>query len=361
MDSLKGAGWILVFLLTGFILTPHEGEGAPSPYFGYSDEEALSDSGRNAEPENLQTALLGGEWIGSRNGANRQRVLLLSWQSDFILKSPTSFMNIAVETDGGRLTLEFPEAVNPYIALIAEYPYFYRLSDETDQLTMTRFRGLGAGAGIMKRTRELNVRLGAERVSGKLDGDVKESGRKMMEFVQIEQDRTRRTKLDEPTEGTRLFASLSTGQFRGFRSEPGKTVVTVQGAEEWYHPLSETMTFGLIAREGSDSRSGRFWKTTLGSFQEDGFNVPLPGYLYQQFAAKEFIEGEAGFGFRPTPDWSLYLRYNAAGGWSPHLFASVSAGATYLLFHKLPLNLQGAWGFSPSGAAEVLGGTALQW
>jgi hypothetical protein len=356
---------MVVFLL-GFILVPRASAAAPSPYFGYPDDDVLSDPGRMGGAENLQTVLLGGEWIGGREGSGDQRLGLLSWQKDFILKTPTlTFVNALAESDGSRLTLEFPGAVNPYIALIAEYPYFYRSPESADPLAVTRFRGLGMGTGMMKRTRVVKLRLGAEWVygtlAGKLEDHATDSGRKMIEFVQLEQDRTRRTKLDEPTEGTRLYASFSTGQFRGFNSEPGETVVTAQGAEEWYRPLSDRTTLGLIAREGAESRSARFWTTTLGSLQEDDFNVPLPGYLYQQFTAKEYIDGEAGLGFRPTPDWNFHLGYNAAGGWSPRVYASVSVGATYLLFHKLPLTLQGARGLSPSGAREMLGGVAFQW
>ncbi len=359
---MRRIGWILSFLITGFILVPRESGATTTPYFGYSEETALSDADRTPEPENLQTVILGGEWIGSRKGTGLQRLGLLSWQKNFILKTPTlTYMNALVESDGSRLTLEFPGTVDPYVALIAEYPYFYRSPEGSGPLVVTRFRGLGIGTGVLKRTRLVNVRSGVEWVSGKLDGDVKEPGRKMMEFIQLEQDQTRRTKLDEPVEGTRLFASLSTGQFRGFSFEPEGTIVTVQGAEEWYHPLTETITFGVIAREGAESRSARFWTTTVGSLQEDDFNVPLPGYLYQQFAAKDYIDGEAGLGFRPMPDWSLHLGYNIAGGWTPHVYSSISVGVTHLLFHKLPLTLQGAWGLSPSGAAEVLVGTVFQW
>lgn len=359
---MRRVGWITVFFLTGFLLSSQESRAVPSPYFGYSDEAVSSDSAQNGGLENLQTVMLGGEWIGSRKGTGLQRLGLLSWQKDFISNTPTlTYLNASAASDGGRLTLEFPGAVDPYVVLIADYPYFYQSPEVADPLAVTRFRGRGMGMGILKRTRTANIRLGAERVFGKLDGEVKESGWKMIEFVQLERDRTRRTKLDEPVEGTRLFASLSTGQFRGFSAESEKTVVTVQGTEEWYHPLTKMITFGVVAREGAESRTARFWTTTVGSLQEDDFNVPLPGYLYQQFEAKDYIEGEAGLGFRPRPDWSLHLGYDVAGGWSPHVYSSISVGVTHLLLHKLPLTLQGAWGFSPSGAAEILVGTVFQW
>ncbi|MBI3596922.1 MAG: hypothetical protein HY203_07200 [Nitrospirae bacterium] len=353
---------VLVFILGGMIVVPRELYGAPTPYFGYPHENSSTRPDGSDNSSNLQTVLLGGEWIESRKGDHLQRLGLLSWEKDFVLKTPRlTFVDALVESDGGRLTFELPASVNPYIVFIAEYPYFYHLSEQTGRLTETRFRGLGMGGGIVKRNPIGNIRAGAEWVSGKLDGDVKETGQKTMELIQFEQDRTQRTKWDEPTDGTRLFFSFSTLQFHGFASEPEKAVATVQGVEEWYHPLSPSATFGLVAREGADSRSARFWSTTVGSLQEDDFNVPLPGYLYQQFAVKAFIDGEVGLGFRPTPDWSFHLGYDAAGGWSPHVYGTVSAGVTYLLFHKLPLNLQGAWGLSPSGAAEVLAGTALQW
>lgn len=335
---------------------------APNPYVGYPEERISSNDEPTPTPENLQTALLGGEWIGRRKGSGLQQLGLLSWEKDFVLERPArTIMNALVESDGSRLTLEFSGAVNPYVVLIAEYPFFYGFPEGTGSMAVTRFRGLGMGTGILKRTPVVDVRLGGEWVSGKLDGDVKETGRKTMEFVQLERDRTRKTKRDEPMDGTRLLVSLSGGQFHGFASEPEKTIVTVQGTEEWYHPLSERTTFGLVAREGAESRSARFWTMTVGSFQEDDYNIPLPGYLYQQFTVKGLIDGEAGVRFEPTSEWSLQLGYHAAGGWSPHVYSSVSAGATYLLFHQLPLNLQGAWGFSPLGAVEILAGTALQW
>ena len=359
---LRRKGGILIFILSGAMMLPRELQGAPNPYFGFPQENSPARSDPRDDSSNLQTVLLGVEWIESRKAGHSQRLGLLSWEKDFILKTPRlTFVNASVDSDGGRLTLESPASVSPYIAFIAEYPFFYQPSEQSGRLTETRFRGLGTGAGILKRSPVADARLGVEWVSGKLDGDVKETGRKTTELLQLERDRTQRTKWDEPTSGTRLFFSFSALQFNGFASEPEKTVATVQGVEEWYHPVSPSTTFGLAAREGADSRSARFWSTTLGSLQEDDFNIPLPGYLYQQFAVKGFIDGEAGLAFRPTPDWSFHVGYDAAGGWSPHLYGAVTGGVTHLLFNKLPLNLQGAWGLSPSGAMEVLGGTALQW
>jgi len=359
---LRPIARVLVFMLGSMIIVPRQLYGAPSPYFGYPQEISSTQPGVTDDSENLQTLLLGGEWIASRKGDGHQQLVLLSWEKDFVFKTPRlAFVNALVETDGGRLTFEVPAAVNPYVAFIAEYPYFYRVSEPTGRLTETRFRGLGMGTGIVKRSAIGNFRLGAEWVSGELHGDVKETGQKTTELIQFEQDRTQRTKWDEPTSGTRLFFSASTLQFHGFVSEPERTVATVQGVEEWYRPLSPSTTVGLVAREGTESRSVRFWTTTLGSLVEDDFNIPLPGYLYQQFDVKNFINGEAGLGFRPTADWSFRLGYEVAGGWSSHAYGAVSAGVTYSLFHKLPLNLQGAWGLSPSGAWEVLFGTALQW
>jgi len=359
---LKRVAGVLIFILGSIILFPRPLHGAPSPYFGYPVETGSTQAGGPDDSLNLQTLLLGGEWIASRKGDDHQQLWLLSWEKDFVLKTPRlTFVNALVETDGGRLTFEVPAAVNPYVALIAEYPYFYQPSEQTGRLTVTRFRGFGVGAGITKRLPIGNIRAGAEWVSGELHGVVKETGQKTTELIQFEQDRTQRTKWDEPTDGTRLFFSFSTLQFHGFTSEPEKTVATVQGIEEWYRPLSPSTTVGLVAREGTESRSVRFWTTTLGSFQEDDFNIPLPGYHYQQFDVRSFVGGEARLGFRPTADWGFHFGYDLAGGWSSHAYRSVSAGVTYLLFHKLPVNLQGAWGLSPSGASEILAGTAIQW
>ena len=318
-----------------------------------------------AQREGLETPLigqLGGELISARAGQNDQRLLLLSVEKDFIVERPSlSFLNVLLESDESRFVLEFPETINPYLVFTAEYPFFYRF-DETGALKVDRFLGFGLGGGVMKRTESVNYRLGTEWVSGALKGEGRrDAGQRVTAYAQIERDRIQRAKYDQPISGTRLFFSLSGQRFEGFSSESEGAGIFLEGLEEWYRPLSEATTLGFIAREGRDSRPAKFWRTTLGSFQEDSFNIPLPGYLYQQFPAEKYLSGEVSLQSWITSFFLLHLGYHAAGGWDSHLYPSASLGATLVLFGKLPLVVESAWGSAPSGALELLIGTALQW
>lgn len=354
-------GCALFFLL--LFLSRAEG-AAPLPYFGKEQGNLLTNRAERDGIENPLIGQFGGEVIQSRDGKNEQRLLLLSLEKDFVLEWPSlSFLNLLLESDESRLVLEFPEAVNPYLVLIAEYPFFFRFDDRSGGLLKSeRFMGLGAGGGVMKRSQIMNFRLGAEWVAGTLKGEGRrDGGQKVTAYAQLERDRVRRAKFDQPIDGSRFFFSLSNQSFEGFSSELDGSGVFLEGAEEWYRSISEETVVGLIAREGRDSRPRKFWRTTFGSLQGDNFNLPLPGYLYQQFTAEKFLSGEVTFQSWVHPILLLNFGYHAAGGWNDHLYTSTSLGATVLLFGQLPLVLQGALGHAPAGALELLIGTAIQW
>ncbi|MBI3802750.1 MAG: hypothetical protein HY282_03215 [Nitrospirae bacterium] len=349
-------------LLLFLFLSSHAEAAAPIPYFGREQGDLLTNRAEREGIENPLIGQLGGELIDTRDGKNDQRLLLLSWEKDFILERPSlSFLNVLLESDESRFVLEFPRAINPYLVLIAEYPFFFRF-DPSGLLKTDRFLGLGAGAGVMKRTGAINYRIGAEWVSGALKAEGRrDAGQKLTAYLQLERDRVQRAKYDQPIGGSRLFFSLAQQQFEGFSSESEGGGVFIEGAQEWYHSLWKETTFGLIAREGRDSRPAKFWRTTLGSFQGDNFNVPLPGYLYQQFPAEKYLSGAADLQSWVLPSLLLHVGYHAAGGWDSHIYTSTSLGATVLLLGKLPLVMEGALGHAPSGALELLIGTAIQW
>ena len=249
------------------------------------------------------------------------------------------------------------------MVLIGENSFFYRDVNKSDPLQIAKFRGGGAGVGVMKRTEEaLNFRLGAEWVTGALRGaGGRDAGLRFTEFIQFEIDHLQKSKYDEPVDGVRLFISLSNQFLEGFFQEPEARNNFLQGIEEKYIPLAKGTTLGLVVREGQESNAGLHWRTTFGSFQEDEFNIPLPGYFYQQLPAKRYLNGEAHLRSWITPSLLGHLAYYAAGGWDNHIYTSSTVGVTYLAFGKLPLFAEGAFGHSPAGGTELLLGTALQW
>jgi len=352
-----------LFFFYWMLLTDLAEAAAPAPYFGKEEGDLLANRPDREDLELPLIGQLGGEWIDTKDGKNDERLLLLSWEKDFIIDWPTiSFLNVLVESDESRFVLEFPETiVNPYLALIAEYPYFYRF-DQAGVLQADRFLGTGLGGGLMKRTEAVNYRFGGEWVGGVLKGEgQRDKGQKLTLYAQVERDRLRRAQYDQPVEGTRFFFSFAQQYFKGFASESRGGGFFLEGAEEWYYPYSEKTVLGFIAREGRDSRPIRFWRTTLGSFQGDNFNVPLPGYLYQQFPADEYLSGEINIQTWLTSFFQFHLGYHVAGGWDDHIYASTSTGGTLILFGELPLVIESALGHAPSGALELLIGTAIQW
>lgn len=357
----RRSGFYFLFLLLWLLSSRAEG-AAPVPYFGREEGNILTNRAQREGIENPLIGQFGGELITTRDGKNDQRLLLLSAERDFILDWPSlSFLNVLVESDETRLLLEFPETTNPYLVVVAEYPFFYRF-DHAGALKVDRFVGLGFGGGVMKRLETVNYRIGAEWVPGVLKGEGhRDGGQKLTAYAQLERDQVQRGEYDQPIGGTRLFFSFSEQRFEGFTSESEGGGFFLEGAEEWYRPVSKQSTLGLIAREGRDSRPVRFWRTTLGSFQGDNFNVPLPGYLYQQFPAQKYLSGEVNLQSWIVPSFLLQLGYHIAGGWNDHIYTSTSLGATLILFGKLPLVMESALGHAPSGALELLIGTAIKW
>ena len=356
-----GSAAALCFLAYAFFFAS-EAPGAPLPYFGQEEGKILAGRVQKGTFESLNLLQLGGETILDGDG-RYQRLFLFSWERDFFLDIPSeSFLNVILNSGEFRLTWEYPEVVNPYVVLIGEHSFFYQSAGPGDPFQITRFTGVGIGTGIMKRMEEMNFRLGVEWIPGRLaGGGQRDDGQRLTEFAQFEIDRIVKSKYDESVGGIRLFVSLSSQSLEGFSPELQERDHLLQAMAEKYFPLSQETILGLVARGGQESRSGRYWKTTFGSFQEDGFNLPLPGYFYQQLAAKSYLNGEVHLRSWITPALLGHLGYYAAGGWDSHLYNSSSIGVTYLILGKLPLFAEGGFGHSPAGGAEFLLGTALQW
>jgi hypothetical protein len=360
---LKGTQSVALLCFLGFAsFFTSEAAGAPFPYFGKEEGKILAGRVQKGTFESLNLLQFGGEFIEDADG-RQQKLFLFSWERDFFLDAPAdSFLNIILNSGEARLTWEFPEVVNPYVVLIGEHSFFYRSAGTGDPFKITRFTGLGVGTGIMKRMEEMNFRIGIEWIPGRLrGGGQRDNGERTIEFAQFEIDRLEKSNFDEPVKGTRLFVSLSSQTVDGFFSESEQRDNLVQGIAERYFPFFKTTTLGLIARAGQETHSGTYWGTTFGSFQEDGFNLPLPGYFYQQLSVKGYVNGELHLRSWITPTLLGHIGYYAAGGWDSHLYHSSSIGVTYLILGKLPLFAEGAIGHSPAGGAEFLLGTAVQW